>query len=138
MGDAAGSWKLTCVVSVRARLLSEMSTALNVTVSSGRVAHREGRHAVGPGRLRTGRDHHAGGRGRAASRSCRRPDWCRRADVTSTAPDGLRTRRLVVVATIGVVVVTVDCEAETVRFPKVTLALNPVRARTLSVVSVAV
>ena len=43
--------------------------------------------------------------------------------VTSMVPTVADTP-LVVVATIGVVVTTVDCEAETVRFPKVTLALN--------------
>ena len=32
--DAVGTWKVTWVVSVMARLLSEVSTALNVTVSA--------------------------------------------------------------------------------------------------------
>ena len=57
--------------------------------------------------------------------------------MTSTVPEVSDTP-LPVVATVGVVVITVESEADTDRFPKVTLALNPVRARSLSVVSVAV
>ena len=47
--------------------------------------------------------------------------------VTSTVPEVSDTP-LVDVATIGVVVVTVESEAETARVPNVTLALDPVRA----------
>ncbi len=133
--DTAGTSKLTWVVAVRARLLSDVSTALNVTVSTvgsltvnvatpldpvvcelgviTAVVDEELKSTVLPptGLVPSSR-------------------------VTSTVPDVCVTL-LVEVATIGVVVVTVESAAETTRVPNVTLTLWPVRA-TLSVVSVAV
>ena len=135
--DAAGTWKLTWVVLFRARLLSVVSTALNVTVSAVgsltvKLATPSDPVVCELGMITTVLD------GEPVSVTVLPETGLDPSSkVTSTVPSVADTP-LVVVATTGVVVTTVDCEAETLRFPKVTLTLSPVRARLLSVVSVAV
>jgi len=133
-GDTAGSSKLTWVVAVRG-VLSELSTALNVTVSTVgsltvKVATPSDPVVRELGLITAVVEEELSvtfllPTGLVPSSS-----------VTSTVPE-VSVTPLVVVATIGVLVVTVDCEAETVRVPNVMLTLDSLRA-TLSVVSIAV
>ncbi len=133
--ETAGTWKLTWVVAVRARLLSVLSTALNETVSTVGSLTANVATPFDPVISELG------------VITAVLEDECNvtslfstglvpSSRLTSMAPE-VSVTPLVDVATIGVVVVTVDCEADTLRVPNVTLTLCPLRM-TLSVVSVAV
>jgi hypothetical protein len=133
--DATGGSNVTCVVAVMARLLSELSTAWNVTACAVvSLTLKDARPSVPVtavlGVMFALED------GALSVTVFPATGLVPSNRVTMTVPVGWGPP-LATVDTMGVVVVTVESVAETVRVPNVTPTLWPVRAM-LSVVSVAV
>jgi hypothetical protein len=133
-GDAAGTSKVTCALAVIARLLSELSTAWNVTASAVVSLTEKDAWPLLPVASELGVMTAVVGEELSVT-VLPATGLVPSSRVTVTVPVGAGPL-LAIVATMGVVVVTVESAAETVRVPNVTATLWPVRAM-LSVISVA-